>query len=267
MLVRVFHWTKKGFLLILVSTFLISCSSTLTYQDIQKDFNNSVQLEKINSVEGIGAMTSSSLAGYEQVIDKLNNQYLQSLDPSLRLNAYAMKAVAQWRTGRLTEAKRTAATALAFENLPSNPRDKMVLVIIGPLVNVQDLSLKYRQVPEPKKIAWNDYKNIYEKDYADAASDLKSAVVLAPPDLPDDMLFYVHYQRWRVLQDWRIVSLKLWDGKDWHSEESKRIRNQAQVDASVLLNGVELSEEVVKEKQRIPEGNWLRGYIEYKERE
>jgi hypothetical protein len=264
MMVRTFQCAKKAFLLILFAGLASSC---VTYRDIQKDFNSSVQADSTRTVEGTGSLTSSSLVGYEQVLDKLDDTYLQSLDPKLKMNAYAMKAVAQWRTGRLAEAKQSANTALALKNLPPSPRDQMVLLIIPPLVNDQNLHSRYRQLPEPKRVNWMDYKNIYEKDFADAAAELKSAAAQASPDLPVDMLIYVEYQRWRVLRNWGIVLNELSDGDKKESLDSIKIRNQARVHAKGLLNGVELSDEAKTQKEKIPEGHWLRPYIEYKEKQ
>ncbi|MHB8069666.1 MAG: hypothetical protein ACYDIC_17370 [Desulfobaccales bacterium] len=258
---------SKTFLLILVAALVSSCASTVTYRDIQKDFNNAVQADNLKTVEGIGAITSSSLVGYEDVLDRLKDEYIQSVDTKLKFNAYTMKAVAQWRTGKLSEAKQTAASALALGNVPSSPRDKMVLLIIRPLVNDQDLEARYRQLPAPRRVSLADYQNIYAKDFADAAAGLKDAATLAPPDLPEDMVFYVHYQRWRVLQNWYIVLISLWDGKDAFSDASIKIQDQARADAKKALNGMELKEEVKNQKEKIPEGHWLRRYIEFKEKQ
>lgn len=257
---RKVHWSNKIILLILVAVWVSSCASTVTYRDIQKDFNEAVQAENVQSVEAIGSISSSPLAGYEDVRDRLDDKYIQSLDPRLKMNAYAMKAVAEWRTGKLSEAKQTAATGLALGNVPSSPRDKMVLLIIRPLVNDQDLRVRYRQLPEPKRVSLTEYKNIYAKDFADAAAALKNAAAQAPPDLPEEVVFYVYYQRWRVLQNWNTVINHLWDGKDFKSEESTKIQDQARKDAN-------LEDEIDKQKEKIPQGHWLRNYMEIKEKQ
>jgi hypothetical protein len=256
----------KIFLLFLVAAWISSCSSTFTYRDIQKDFNNAVQAENVQSVEAIGSITSSPLAGYEDVLVRLDDKYIQSLDPKLKMNAYTMKAVAQWRTGRLSEARQTAAAGLALGNVPSSPRDKMVLLIIQPLVIDQDLGVKFRRLPEPRHVSSTDYQNIYAKDFAAAAAGLKNAAAQATPDLSEDVIFYVYYQRWRVLQNWHIVVTTLWDGQDADSEVSAQIQKNAYTDTKKALQGVELRDEIENQKGKISDGHWLRRYIEFKEK-
>jgi hypothetical protein len=264
MAMRKVQGSHKILLLILVAAFVSSCASTFTFRDIQKDFNNAVQAENVQSVEAIGSITSSSQAGYEDVLARLDDKYIQSVDPKLRMNAYAMKAVAQWRTGKLKEAKDTANTGLPQKDV--SPRDKMVLLIIKPLVNDQDLGVRFRQLPEPRHVSLSDYQDPYAKDFADAAKALKDAADQATPDLPEDVVFYVYYQRWRVLQNWHIIIGSLWDGRDNFSDASIKIRNQAYADTKKALNGVELRNEIKNQKEKIPDGHWLRRYIEFKEK-
>ncbi len=170
-----------------------------------------MQAENVQSVEAIGSITSSSLVGYEDVLPRLDDEDIQSLDSKLQMNAYAMKAVA------------------------------------------------------PRHVSLTDYQNPYAKDFADAALDLKNAADEATPDLPDDMVFYVYYQRWRVLQNWHIIISSLWDGRDYFSEASIKIRDQAYADTKKALDGVEIREEIKNQKAKISNGRRLRRYIEFKE--
>lgn len=248
--------------LTLVAVCVSGCVSTITYRDIQKDFNQAVQADSVKTVEAIGSITSSSLAGYQEVLSRLDDKYLQSLDPKLTLNAYAMKAVAQWRTGKLAEAKQTANTALASKNVSGSPRDHMVLLMIPALVNDQDIWDRYKKLPQPKRLGWNDYKEVYEKDFAGAAAGLQDAASLAPQGLPEEMLYYVSYQRWRVLAHWQDTITSLYDAD---AEKAKELRNRARADAKALLQGVPLETALEDQKQAIPAGHWLRNYIEYLE--
>jgi hypothetical protein len=251
------------FLLILIAVLASSCASTFTYRDIQKDFNNTVQAENIPDPSAIGSITSSPQAGYEDVLKRLDDKYIQSLDPRLKMNAYAMKAIAQWRTGKLSEAKQTAATGLALTNVPSSPRDRMVLLIIPPLVNEQDLRNRYLKLPEPRNLSKTDYQNIYAKDFADIAAALKSAAAQAMPDTPESVRYYVYFQRWRVLQDWNIIIHHLWDK---NIKSSSDLKKEALDDAKKALNGVEIEDEIKYEKRKIPPGYWLRNYMELAEK-
>ena len=253
------------FLLILMAAWISGCASTVTYRNVQKDFNDAVQADNLPSTTAIGSISSSPLAGYEDVLVILDDKYIQSLDPKLKMNAYAMKAVSQWRTGKLAEAKETAATGLALANVPSSPRDRMVLLIIKPLVNEQDLRFRYLKLREPQRLTETEYQQTYAKDFADIAAELKDAAAQVTPDLPPDVLYYVYYQRWRVLQDWDMVISHLWDGRDFHSDDSNKIQERAFKDAATDLNVADFKQEIENQKEKIPPGHWLRRYMEIKE--
>ncbi len=255
------------FVLILIATLVGSCASTFTYRDIQKDFNNAVQAENIPDPSAIGSITSTPLAGYEDVLKRLDDKYIQSLDPRLKMNAYTMKAVAQWRTGKLSEAKQTADTGLALTNVPTSPRDRMVLLIIRPLVNEQDLRTRYGQLPQPKRISQTEYQKIYAKDFPDIAAALKNAAAQATPDTPESILYYVYFQRWRVLQDWNTVINHLWDGKKFGSKDSTQIQDAARIDAAKALYVENFQKAIVDQEEMIPNGYWLRNYMELKEKQ
>jgi hypothetical protein len=255
------------FLFILMAAWISGCASTVTYHNVQKDFNDAVQVDNLPSTTAIGTLTSSTLVGYEDVLAALDDKYIDSLDPKLRINAYAMKAVSQWRTAKFDEAKKTAETGLGLANVPSSPRDRMVLLIIKPLVNEQDLRFRYLKLDEPKRLTTSEYQETYAKDFADIAAALKNALAQATPDLPPDVLYYVYYQRWRVLQDWDTVISHLWDGKDFHSEESNKIQDRAFKDAANVLNVADFKQEIKSQKENIPRGYWLRNYMEAKENE
>jgi hypothetical protein len=257
MLMRKVQRFYKIFLLILVAALASNCASTLPYRDIQKDFNDAVQADNAQTAEKLGLIISSnSQTGYENVLKKLEDKDIQSLDDRLKMNAYAMKAVAQWRTSKLTDAMNTADKGLAQKIV--SPRDKIVLLIIKPLIIDQNLVNLYRRLPEPRHVSLTDYQ-VYAKDFADAARNLNTA---ADQDLPVDMVIYVCFQRWRVLKNWDIIIGSLWDGQNPISEESTRIQKRAYDETTKALGGVVLPHAIENQKKKIPEGHWLRKYID-----
>jgi hypothetical protein len=244
-------------LLVAVFTVVIcGCfGATLDYRDIQNDFNTAVQSDNLQSVDPFGAVNSQSL--YEKVTEQLTDEYIQSLDPRLQQNAQVIRAVSLWRSGRLSEAKQAAERALHQKGSSSGPRDRMVLLMITALVNEQDLLSRYRQVPEPGRVKWNEYTSIYEKDFGEAVSTLKQAANLATPNLPQEMTFYVHFQRWRILNNWKFIISSLWDGVDPFSDPSVELRNKALAQSKNLLGGVDLIDEIEKEHEIIPQNHQL----------
>jgi hypothetical protein len=237
----------QRFWVIAVIILLISgCASTVNYKNIQNDFNKAVQADNLQSYDPqmLGTLTTTYQQTYEDVLQRLNEPYIQSIDSRLKMNAYTMKAISQWRTGKLDEAQQTAARGQTQPVVGA--RDKMVLLILPALIADQKLTQKYRL---GRKVSLEDYKKNYEAEYSQAVSSLKEAIRQIPPDLPENMVNYVHYQRWRILNNWGTVIASI-VGLEAGIDAIDRATN--------LLNGVPLLDEIKKEKESVPQTDSLR---------
>lgn len=281
------YWTKcrslqRFWFFAAIILFISGCPSISKYQDIQKDFTKAVESDNIQSYDPqmLGTLTTTYQQNYESVLERLNEPDIQKIDRRLHMNAYTMKAISQWRTGKLKEARDTVALAQGKPELTVGPRDKVVLMILPALITDQELTQRYRRIPltrpvtsddqggPPKnqrvpltrQVTPDDYEKNYVKKYAETAAALKEAIRQFPPDLPEDMLYFVHYQRWRILNNWNIVSTSL------KAAKQKDPDTQMVADRDLRLNayqniknnlGASLEDEIQKEKESVPQTNPL----------
>lgn len=232
---------------------LASCS--LQYRDIQNSFNAAVAADNLQSIDSLGALTGSdSQQRYEEIVAKLSDDEIQKLDARLQPNAYAIRAVSQWRTGKLTEARQSAQQGLALQNVASSPRDQLVMTIIPALVIDAELVAKFKA--SGSKVSDATYKATYPADFETAAAILAGASTTAAPGLPESSLYYVHLQRWRILQNWKIVISRI-DIEAQPAEQQVAV-NAALADAKNRLGGVELGQAITDEKNSVPADNPLR---------
>lgn len=228
-------------------------SSTVDYREIQRDFNSAVQVDNVRTAEGLGALTSTNADQlYDQVRTRLTDDQISKLDERLRPNAYALRAVSEWRTGKLGEARTTAQTGLQLPNVSASPRDEMVLRMIPALVIDAQLVTAFRN--GGGKLSKQTYDSQYAADFATAADAMKGVTATLSPATPASIVNYAHLQRWRILEDWHIVISKIEDGPP--------ARQAAREDAKQRLGGVDLDAEIKAEEQLIPADDPLRKSIE-----
>ncbi len=240
--------------------FISGCASTINFRDIQRDFNKAVEADNTETYgpQNLGTLTTTYQQNYEDILQRLSEPYIKGLDDRLKMNAYTMKAVSQWRTGKLDEARQTISQSQPDSAVGA--RDRMVLMILPALIDDQELTRKYLRLPLPRQVSWEDYEKYYKKGYYQGVWALKEAIRQIPPELPENMVYYVHYQRWRILNNWNIVATSLKAGKqkseDDQIEADKDLRVKAGNGAKDLL-GDSLEKEIQKEREAVPETNPL----------
>jgi hypothetical protein len=119
---------------------LFNQASRLTILD--EDYRDYIEATRDISSEdekpGIPSLTEDAKGKYRLVLDLLGGDVLENekLHTDLRINAYALKAVAQWRLKQYKEAINTAGKGqrICASSRHSNPRDCGMLIIIGGLV-------------------------------------------------------------------------------------------------------------------------------------
>jgi hypothetical protein len=226
--------------------------STLDYREVQRDFNSAVQADNVRTAEGLGALTSTNAEQlYEQVRTRLTDEEISRLDERLRPNAYALRAVSEWRTDLLGEARASAQTGLRLPNVSASPRDEMVLRMIPALVIDAQLVMAFRKAGG--RVSKQTYDSQYAADFATAAATMKRVTTSLTPATTVSIVNYVHLQRWRILENWRIVISKIEDGP--------AARQTALADATRRLGGP-LLDEIKAESAMIPPDDPLRKSIE-----
>jgi hypothetical protein len=236
---------------------LVACAAvalagcpTLNYRSIQDDFNAAVTVDNVRSVDAIGALTGAgAIERYCEIQAQLTDAYVEALDDRLEPNAYAIRAVAQWRCGKLAEARDSAAKGLQRPNVAGSPRDEMVLTMIPALVIDQELVAKFKA--NGATVSAAEYGAAYPRDFATAAELLKSATSGVQPGTPVSIIAYVHLHRWRVLTNWSIVISKI----DGGAASGSDARNAARSEAQRLLGNRPLDAEIASEEQLVKTGD------------
>jgi hypothetical protein len=235
-----------------VAALLAGCS-TLNYRDVQADFNTAVQADNVRTAEALGALTSSgSDAIYESIRVRLTDENIRALDERLRPNAYAIRGVAEWRSGKLAEARATAQAGLKLPNVASSPRDEMVLEIIPAVVIDEELVTAFKQAG--RKVSKSAYDERYARDFATAVEILRKVSANVRPSAPDAIRYYVYLQQWRILQNWRFVINHIEDGADAQEAASRA--------AALRLGVTSLADDAQRTLERVPPGEPIRKAME-----
>lgn len=239
--------------LVLCAGLLLTGCTTFEYRKVQEQFNKAVQADSVSATDiPLGAPTTGDAkSGYQEVISDLTKEPIDKLDDRLKPNAYAILAVAQWRTGALNAARDTAITGLKLPNVDSSPRDRMVLAMIPGVVIDQELVTKFDAAN--RDVSEADYNATYPRDFATAATTLKQAYTDVLPATPQSIVFYVHMQRWRTLQNWRVIISRI-DGGRLSGADA---RERARVDAKQRL-GQDLVVEIAAEEASVPANDPIR---------
>jgi hypothetical protein len=247
---------RQTFLVILCASILLAGCATFNYRGVQDEFKQAVAADNVQTVKTPGTLPSSDAGRrYEDIAAKLDDEHIATLDDRLKPNAYALRAVAQWRSEKLHEARETALKGLKLPNVANCPRDHMVLKMIPALVIDAELVAKFKAAGS--NVSEADYSATYSRDFATAAAMLKEAVAHVDPATPETIVSFVHLQRWRVLQNWRVVISGIGDAPPRGAEA----RARAQADAKSRL-GQELVAEIRSEEQLVPADSGIRKAME-----
>ena len=195
------------------------------------------------------------------------------LDEKLRPNAWMLRGVAEWRSGRYTKADSSAEKGWAeikrqepkAPNL-ANSRDGIVLKILPGLV--QDSKLRDRLRPlGTNRLANADYQTNFRQQFMAVVTQFSEAKGNFGAPTPNAVKYYWNYQAWRTLQNWRFTLGKLPAG-----EATTRLAfDEAHTSSASLFSNVagatNLSTSINAAKDAIPADHPYRRLIEYEEKQ
>lgn len=210
---------------------LLSGCGTLQYRSLQSDFNEAVVADNGWSVSPFGQNVAESL--YTAVREELSDKYIDDLDARLQPNAWMLRAVCAWRTGQYMDAHSAATkgtAALNSEQLGS--RDHVMLGMLDGMIVDAELRETYLALPvhgpKDRTLDQAAYQGVFEAAFATALSSLDASQTLLGKSTPPDVVWYYHSQRWRLLQNWRVVVNDIDDSTE---------RVSCKGDAKVTLGG------------------------------
>jgi hypothetical protein len=242
-----------------------ACTTT-DYRSVQADFNRAVELDNGATVGG-NPFAESDYAG---IAERLTDERIAALDPRLQANAWLLRAFAEYRLDRLDPG--TGALRSQDRGLKAGPkagsRDDVLLRLIPALVIDRELEIDW--VAKNRMLAPVQYDAAehgesaasginYERDFMSAVKAVDRAMQAAGPSTPDSAVYYAHYQKWRVLENWRAVIVSIHAGDD-----SDKLRAEELADAEKLISkGLEAARDAERDAI-IPPSHTLRALIRAK---
>lgn len=231
----------------------VTACGTIQYRDVQGEFVEAVSADNAWSVSPFGASAADGL--YRSILVQLTDEYITKLDDRLKLNAWLLRAVSEWRLGEYSNAKDSAANGLKdMQPNQNGSRDHVILAMLNGLIIDSSRLPKYRELATNtpnKQITLTEYEDEFSADFKTALKALDDGYDLAGPATPPEVGFYYNYHRWRIIQNWRSVV---------NSIEPEESRNTAKNDAQERL-GKKFRAAMDAERNSIPTGHPLRELI------
>jgi len=226
--------------------------TTFQYRDIQRDFERAVRIDNGESVSPFTDDNSSE--AYQAIAETLSAERIADLDDRLKANAWLLRSYSSWRLGNLRDARQSASKGLDQGTLRDHSRDKVLLLLVPALV--ADSETMTAWVNAGKKTSSQVYKNIHERDFNLAWDKLLETEKEVADPTPASTVYYLQYQKWRILQNWREVIDSFPASEDTERRAAKE-RAKAKV-------GADLGVAAKQAKDRIPADHTLHQLIEAK---
>lgn len=201
--------------IIVLVTAAASCT-TLRYREIQDDFNRAVEMDNENAMGRYGSSTVFIDPAYDEIIKNLSDEYIKALEPRLQPNAYMLRAVSQWRLARsqisyddaspyLDAALKSARDGLKDPEPEQFSRDQVILTILPALVIDTEIEKQFNDRDRKLSAAQYEQKPDFKSLFEQAFEELQAGEKAIGPATPPSVGYYVKFQRWRLIQNWRTV--------------------------------------------------------------
>ena len=240
-------WIVVAWIVLLAA--VVGCT-TFHYRDVQSDFERAVRIDNGESVSPFTADNSSE--AYREIINQLSEEQIRELDQRLQANAWLLRSYSYWRVSDLGEARSSAGKGIREGKPGAHSRDKVLLLLVPALV--ADSETMNAWLAAGKKTSSQVYENTHEKDFKLAWDKLLEADQEIGDPTSKSTVYYVQYQKWRILQNWRQVISSFPD-----SEESER---RAARDRAQDKVGDDLGSAAKSAKNEIPADHTLHKLIE-----
>ena len=246
--------------LLCASAMLAACTvtDTLTYRDIQAEFNQAVQADNQVAVQPFTGSVSNFL--YEGVSEQLTDGYIATLDPRLQPNAWLLRSVAEWRTGDFAGAENSAQKGLDHPDLNESSRDHVVLLMIPALVSESFVGERLSESGD--ELSLQEYEDAFVPDLERASSILSQAKAAIDGATPLDVQYYFEFQVWRLIQNWNIIIGKLGGTADDRNEARDNGLQQLRADGLIEEEVESLPDAAAAVRTSIPDAHPLHTLIQ-----
>jgi hypothetical protein len=224
-----------------------SVQNTFALRDVQQQFTQAVQVDNAASVDPFVAGQSEGL--YSAVVAALSDAQIAALNSQLQANAWLMRAVSEWRSMHPAQAITAAEKGLAVPTLVPQSRDQVLLALLPALVIDSELRMRLAQEAEAVSVEHYEDADGYRHNFETALDTISAAHALAGTATPPNVGYYLEYQRWRVLSNWRFVINRL---------ATREARKTAFDAAATYLQVADIQAAAETAANAIPDGEPLR---------
>jgi hypothetical protein len=253
--------------IIALATAAVSCTA-LRYRAIQDDFNHAVEMDNESAMGRYGSSQVFVDPGYDEVISNLSDRYIAALDPKLQPNAYMLRAVSEWRLARsqisydaaspyLDASLRSARAGLKDPGPQLHSRDHVILRILPALLIDTEIEKRFNDLDRKLSAAQYEqtpgFKSLFDQAFRQVQAG-KNAIGLATPE---GVRYYVIFQRWRLMDNWRTVINGLF-AEPGAVPNTDDLRDKASIEAAGLLAVKSLDAEMREIQKSIPADDPIR---------
>lgn len=196
----------RWIILALLTATLSGCS-TLSYRSLQSQFEDAVRADN----ERLPFTNASER--YRAIAEELTPEFIARLDPTLRPNAWTLRAIAQWRSDDLAAALTSANLGLneiarqsAAAPHATHSRDSVILTMLPGLV--EDTRLRNQFNQHGAEDVAGHYPD-YSSRFRTALRALSEARAKCNAATPPEVIAYWNYQCWRLLENWLFIISQL----------------------------------------------------------
>ncbi|MCF7789662.1 MAG: hypothetical protein K9N47_26295 [Prosthecobacter sp.] len=232
------------------SSFLLPClllaacsgiSPTLDFSRVQTEFENAFSSDLLFT-----GRISAAPADYHRVMHSLSTAGISKLDATQRPRAWMMRAVAEWRTGSLSNATASSASGLAASP-PPHSREQVLLTMIPALVTDSQIITAWKAAG--MAYTTEQYAPV-ESAYLGAMKSLAAAQAAMDSSTPASVRSFHAYHLWRVLFNWETIIDNLKGGSSVADQVIRNIRPH--------FDGRDLLDMADAARQSVPLGDPLR---------
>ncbi len=233
---------------IAVAAMVVGCASTFQYRAVQRDFMEAARIDNLATADPLSASTAA--ASFGTIVSDLTPEKIADLDPKLRGNAWVIRGYSQWRAGQYREAIVSADAGGDAASL--GPRDKVLLEML-PALAVE--SEQYDAwVAKQRVLSTADYPP-FAAGFREAWEQLGKAANLMDEQTAPSTRYYLAYQRWLLLTNWRLVIASI------NREQPGDSAREAARCAAEKVVGEKLDVAAAKQRDAIPGWYPLRDLI------
>ncbi len=187
------HTWIAAYMLLLLSS-CAQVQDTFDFRAVQDQFDAAAKADNLGAKSDIAAPS-----GYADIASKLTEARIAKLDAKLQSNAWMMRSMAEWRTGKFLPAQDSANNGIRA-NPELHSRDHLLLLIVPALASDSQILDAWRKAGEA--FTPDQYEQKAARDYPVVLRKLNEAQAQSGPNSDDSIKNLISFHKWRTLINW-----------------------------------------------------------------